>query len=367
MGLKIRKTVFFLSKLIFSFHVLRKLNPWRKKIVLIDKSDGMGDIIMWLPYAKVMRQYYSPEKYKLNILIYHINKELIENFDFFDKIIVIPPYRGKLQWLLFRIKFWFQNTMDILISFHYSHSDLLSAYNPEEVISFCHSKVKSFRFGKKSVYFSADDLAIHDRFSVFLKYIGCHEPSIPFDYRTLILPPPSEFRNLDYIVVCPGANHSDRQWETEKFIQLINKLQKQFDCSIVLVGTRKERVICEKIYESCLKKNSIIDLSGKTSIRQLFGIISQAKLLISNETGTAHIGGVLGIKTFIIAGGGDYGDFVPYPKEIEGKTVFSIFRNDHHCFRCLWTNPDCCKDGKTAPCISDITVDMVFEKITMNL
>lgn len=359
------KFVFFLSKIIILFHSLRKLNPWRKKIILIDKTDGMGDIIMWLPYAKVMREHFPRDKYKLNILIYHFNKGLISNFDFFDNIIEIPPYKGKLQWLCFRIGFWL-NSIDILISFHYVPSDLLIPYIPEEIISFHHSKIQKFEIGKKKTTFLADDLSIHDRFLVFLKHIGCPASPATFDYKTLILPPPEGFSGQDAIVICPGASRSDRCWEIEKFIQLIDKLQKRFDNPIVLVGTRKEKDICKKIYEGCLKKNSIIDLSGKTSIRQLFGVISQAKFLISNETGTAHIGGVLGTKTFIISGGGDYGDFVPYPKEKEGKTVFSIFRKDHHCFRCMWSNADCYKDGKAAPCISEITVDMVLRKIMTN-
>ena len=97
----------------------------------------------------------------------------------------------------------------------------------------------------------------------------------------------------------------------------------------------------------------------------MFSIVRKASFLISNETGTAHAGVLVGTRTFIICGKGHYGMFVPYGPEKEGSLVFSIFSPDP-CANCNWLNEDCRKRG-TYKCISDISVEQVFTKICEGL
>ena len=156
-----------------------------------------------------------------------------------------------------------------------------------------------------------------------------------------------------------------RCWEEEKFAELINLLISTTGKMAVLVGMKSEYAKNERIKSICKHHSKIINLAGKTSIMELFSVIQKAEFLVSNETGTAHIGGILGILTFIICGGGDYGSFVPYPPDIEGKTVFSIFPANHECFRCGWSNPNCIQK-EIYPCIKAISVNRVFTSI-MNI
>ncbi|MBO5724498.1 MAG: glycosyltransferase family 9 protein [Lentisphaeria bacterium] len=169
-----------------------------------------------------------------------------------------------------------------------------------------------------------------------------------------------------YCVICTGASHSGRCWEEEKFSTLANKLHEYGITYIVLVSGPEEFERAERIRKKCKNPEMITNLCGKTSFLQLFDVIRHAGFMVSNETGPAHVAAAFGVKTFIICGGGDYGSFVPYRPEMEGKTVFSIFRKDQHCFRCGWQNPQC-RNEKIFPCISDISVEQVFTKICEGL
>ena len=355
-----------LGKLIVIMHLLRNLNPRRKKIVLIDKSDGFGDIILWLPYAELFRKRYPEDKYILKVLVFHHNQELLHYLSCIDKLVVIFPYKGRFSWIFARAMFWLKNPVDILVYTNntaFISYDLLIPYQQKKANALVHSKIPfSFEDNNPAVI-QCDGMTIYEKYQNALKAIGVNELPKPFDYSQIANA--AEYPNLpeDYIVICPGASQITRQWEPQKFIMLIDCLLQKNTFKVILVGTTKEKPICQRIKEKVLVSESVFDLCGKTTISQLFSVIGKSKFLISNDTGTAHIGGVLGVTTFIISGGGDYGTYVPYPAEKEGKTVFSIFSNNRLCFGCVWSNKDCNKQDKPAPCISDITVAQVLETI----
>lgn len=169
-----------------------------------------------------------------------------------------------------------------------------------------------------------------------------------------------------YCVFCTGASESKRCWEEEKFSSLMDWIRKKYGLKIILVSSEEEYNRAERIRYNCSDPDQIINMCGKTSISQLINLISKANFVVSNETGPAHIAGCLGTKVFIISGGGDYGSFVPYPPETEGTKVFSVFREDQHCFRCGWQNRDCGKKN-TFQCIADITPDEVYAKICQSM
>ena len=364
------KIVLALGKLIMAVHLVRRFNPWRRKVVLIDKSDGLGDVLLFLPYLQVIRNHFPMEKYIITILARPQTAEIFTLQKCADKIVAIPPYRNKLQWLFFRLIFWIKTPCDVLIM-TWGQRDLLDPYRSQSKIAFTYHNsaddpCNRFLTRKRLIYI--DGLTIYERFQNYLERADIKEKPEPYDYRFLIHMPPELSIRQKYIVVCPGASTPIRQWPASKFCDLLDLLQQHFSQKIVLVGTVQEKEQCDYICVHAKNGSSFINLCGQTVLRTLFGIINNADFIISNDTGTAHIGAVLKKKVFVIAGGGDYRAFFPYPAGIEGKYVFSIFRNgDHSCFPCSWQMP-CCGNNKkkTAPCISDISVKQVFNTVIAN-
>ena len=167
----------------------------------------------------------------------------------------------------------------------------------------------------------------------------------------------------DYIVICTGASDTKRCWEEEKFAELINLLISTTGKMAVLVGMKSEYAKNERIKSICKHHSKIINLAGKTSIIELFSVIKNGIFLVSNDTGTAHVAGVVKTLSFVICGGQDYGAYFPYPSEVEGKRIFSIFCKDQRCFQCRCTNSEC--NMRTPyPCISAISVEQVFSTIS---
>ncbi|MDG1864775.1 MAG: glycosyltransferase family 9 protein [Woeseiaceae bacterium] len=93
---------------------------------------------------------------------------------------------------------------------------------------------------------------------------------------TVIISPCSSDRYLNY-----------RNWSVENFQIIIKFLIEKYDCKVILTGGGSKN---EKLYGKRLTENSnIINLIGKTSLKQLCAIIDKADLVICPDSGPAHI------------------------------------------------------------------------------
>jgi ADP-heptose:LPS heptosyltransferase len=89
-----------------------------------------------------------------------------------------------------------------------------------------------------------------------------------------------------------------------------------------------------------------------------------ARIVISNDTGPAHIAAAVAVPVVCILGGGHYGRFMPY--RVEAPTASNLLpiavSVELDCFGCNWA---CVyQRGPTEPmrCIKEVTVDHVWNR-----
>jgi heptosyltransferase-2 len=91
-------------------------------------------------------------------------------------------------------------------------------------------------------------------------------------------------------------------------------------------------------------------LTGKTSIDQIIAVLGVVDLLVTNDTGPAHIGSALGCPTIVIFGPTNPLTTRPFSPKAE------MIRHPPDCAPCMLR--DCPIDHR---CMTAITVDEVFE------
>ncbi|MBR4665080.1 MAG: glycosyltransferase family 9 protein [Lentisphaeria bacterium] len=358
--------------------ILRKFPGVRKKILVV-REDFLGDTVTWLPFAKLLREEYPSNQYEIT----HISRKemipLLKRVNIADKVQSRLPYSSSIQWLFSRLWFWFTHTCDIMIILFPGVRDqnnklILTVDDTFQVLSYSKSIVLLFcppdLNSPKTSFYSLKILlwkkSIYEAYYDIIKFLNIRKEVTTLDWTVGPDDIPYPWINSDYFVVCPGASRSYRCWEEEKFSELIDQLVAKYHYNVVLTGNSSEWEKSDRIRNHCRYKEKIMNTAGELSLIQLFSLVAKARFVVSNETGTAHIGGALGIMTFTICGGGDYGCFIPYPKEIEGKTFFSISQKNHSCFYCRWEIP-CTNDKEnTCPCIKNITVAQVYGPIIEN-
>ncbi len=101
----------------------------------------------------------------------------------------------------------------------------------------------------------------------------------------------------------PAARESTRRWMPERFAHVARELQRQCGGTVVLVGSAEERGVAEQI----AKESGVrcLNLAGRTSLPELGAVIARLALLLTNDSGPAHIAYALGTPSVTIFGATD--------------------------------------------------------------
>ena len=165
--------------------------------------------------------------------------------------------------------------------------------------------------------------------------------------------------NIDknYITIVPGAAWSQKQWSIENYNNLMTRLMKSFNATIVILGATND-IICDQI----IKHDRIVNLKDKTSLRMAMGILKSSQHTIGSDTGLLHISEALDTPVTMILG--------PTSKETGASVVLpksKIIEN-----KSLWCRP-CSQNGsrpcyrKEQYCMSEIDSEKVFEHVNSSL
>ena len=149
----------------------------------------------------------------------------------------------------------------------------------------------------------------------------------------------------DYIVMSPFSNFSLKEPDPALWKELIRKLN---GYSIVITGTSSDLPRSVELGEI----PGVINLVGKTSLRELMGLLAGAKVLVSADSSPVHIANALGTPavTLYTATSPRYGFYPVLGESIE---------NPAPCSPCS-PNPKRCKT-RTLECRVSISADSVLE------
>ena len=160
-----------------------------------------------------------------------------------------------------------------------------------------------------------------------------------------------------FIAIVPGAAWPQKQWGVAKYSKAINKIISRSNESIVLLGGVKDKINneIEKI------NNQVVNLTGKTNLRQAMSVLSLSDTVLGSDTGLVHIAEALGKSVNMILG--------PTTKETGGGVSLSSSKNIETD---LWCRP-CSQNGKKScyrssqHCMnlisSEIAVKSVLERL----
>ncbi len=114
-----------------------------------------------------------------------------------------------------------------------------------------------------------------------------------------------------FMILGPGAAFgAAKRWGDRQFAEAADRLAKEFQLSVVIIGSEGERSISESI-RSFMHSPAVV-LNGKTSMETLIGLIAESSLMLGNDSGPVHLASALGIPTVAVFGATDYRVAAPY-------------------------------------------------------
>jgi len=124
----------------------------------------------------------------------------------------------------------------------------------------------------------------------------------------------------------------------ESFAETMEIVSKKRPCRWVLVGTAKDRPICEKI--AARFSGAADNRAGKTSLSELADLLVSSNALLTNDTGTMHFADLLGTPLVAVFGSTEprlTGPLAPTSRVLRHQVECSpcFLRNCPRDFRCM--------------------------------
>lgn len=379
-------------KWLFFHFFLKKITTTKKpvsKTILIIRIDAIGDCIIWLDQAKEYRKIFPDHKF---ILLH--NKawsEIAERLPWFDECVPFDRTKiGNIKYYKTLIttlnKYTYEKVFSPVFSRDFITVDwLVHNINAIEKIGYdgdYHNNYLAYvcdpYYSQHSNEYNLKAIAdswyttlvsnIQDctmelqRNAQFIRQtinsgFRCRLPKIPFD-----IPIYDQLKSKEYAVVFPGASVEYRMWPINYFLKTVNYIPYP---TIVLCGSQQEKKLAEEFIFAYKGDKNIINLVGATNLLELISVISNAKIVISNETSASHISVATRTPSICLLGGGHYGRFHPYKADIiddDDTKALPIVVNTHdmNCFNCNWICKHPLQNGRWK-CIDEITTEKVIE------
>ncbi|MHB1688016.1 MAG: glycosyltransferase family 9 protein [Ignavibacteriaceae bacterium] len=332
------------------------------KNLLIVRTDRIGDVVLSLPLAKIIKKHYSD--CKVTFLVKNYTKSLVENHPFVDKILVLKESNGKANFFL-NIKEISGNKFDYAIivypTFFISLIIFFSGIKQRIGTGY---RWYSFLFNRKIFVHRKFGEKHELEFNVdLLKEINITEnisaENVSFDLQ---INPVSEKsvnkflaenginKDKPIIIIHPGSGGSAVDLPVAKFKELVELLDSELKAQIILTGTKSEFNLCEALKIS----GSIKNFAGEFDLQQMIALISMCAIFISNSTGPLHIAAALG--KYVV---GFYPKILACSAERWGpySSKRLIFVPEINCENC--TKEKCEKLN----CMDSINIQNIFVKI----
>lgn len=148
------------------------------------------------------------------------------------------------------------------------------------------------------------------------------------------------------IALCPGSiNSRAKRWPAESFAALADLLIDRH-AQVLLIGSPEELDVSLEVARHM--RHEPIMLTGKTNLSQAIEILDTVDLLVTNDTGPAHIAAALGRPTLVIFGPTNPVTTRPFSSNSE------IVRHPPECAPCMLR--DCPIDHRCMTAISPAEV-----------
>ena len=344
------------------------------EVVLLIRQDAIGDFVMWLDTAKEYRKLYPPDKYKIVLVGNKIWCDLAKKLPLWDEVLPVNVKAFKTlslyRWNILREVRSFGAKIAIQPTFsrEFYHGDSLirASYALRKVSSV--GDMSNRNWLKKTIAdgwhtelipTSTKIMTELERNAEFfqglsLKPYQANYPKLKFPHTTT-----TNWWEREYYVLFPGVSTALRQWPVECFAEIADRIYNQTGLTGILDGAPSDKPLAESIQSI---SSASLEWAG-TLLEELPQLLKYTRFVVSGETSAVYIAAAVEAPVVCVLGGAYFGRFLPYPELTGQKFVLETVSYPMSCYGC---NAKCVyplQTNESAPCVSNISVDAVWEKV----
>jgi heptosyltransferase II len=334
--------------------------------IVVRGTNWIGDAVMSVPALRELSRLFPDAE-----IVLHTKASvegLFEDADFIDRILPFEKRSSRIKQTVAQADVLGDNEFDLAILFPNSFESALTTtlariprrigYNKDlrGLLLTDPVAVPEWKDKRHEVYYYLNLIAEVERRFLGTSTVGGFNPDISLSI--------SEERqqkarqrlrdsgiDLSKPIVAIGAgstNSMAKRWDTQDFSGLAERLHKEHEAQILLVGAASEVDVADEI------KNAIgfpiLDLTGKTNIAEVAAMLSIADLLVANDMGLAHVAPAVGTRTVVIFGPTNPVTTRPFSDEAV------VIRHEVECSPCMLR--ECPIDHR---CMTGVSVERVLD------
>ncbi len=348
--------------------------PRRRKGAVVVRMDGIGDMVMFRAALEHYPALLGLAKSEITVLGCHSWKAVIDEVFAGFTVVTIDEHAFEKKWLYrLKIALWirrqgFETALCDMFMRKTLTADTLvwASRAPQRMVCtpFITERTKAeyaWYLAKATRVIDTGPYPTHEglRHFTFLQALSGTRmkpevPSIPWPDRKPALPD-----GAPYVVMFIGSNEPGRRWPLKNFIA-VAKQALESGLRVVFVGGPQEAYAKPALAE--LNHPGLIDAIGVLKLGQTVDVMKHAACVVGNDSGPGHMAIGVGAPTILLAGGGHFGCFVPYPEEIRPPKA-RFLSVPMECYHCLWRCPKRAKTQDAFPCVAGISTDAVWATV----
>jgi len=263
------------------------------KRILIVLHGSIGDVTRALPLAAMLRK-----KFSQTFLAWSIEPAcfpLLQRNRAIDEIILFDRahwWKGAGKFLA-RVR---AGNFDLVLDLqrHFKSGFISWWSGARQRIGFNRrdSKELNWLFNNRHIPAYGDEIAKIEHYLKFADYLGMERSPLEWNFNLTAEEEISVERQLGrngraFAVLIAGARWESKRWFPAQIAQCAEYLRRAHDLDAVLLGGANDQDVAN---EACaLAGVSLINLVGRTSLREAIGVIQRARLAVGPDTGLMHI------------------------------------------------------------------------------
>ena len=279
------------------------------KNILVVNVNWLGDAIFSTPVFKALKRAH-PDAHISCLAVPRV-KDVLKNCPFIDDILVYDE-KGEHWYPWAKLKMILSlrsKKFDVVFLLHRSMTRALLVFMAGIPQRVGYDTKKQSRFLTRKISLSATELHRSDEYLRMLEGFG-----VPVNDRVCELDVPSENslaiekklisvgikQDDKLVVVNTGGNWDLKRWPAEYFSDLTKRLVEDFNVKILIPGGKSDLDLATGIAQ-----RSGVDpcvWAGQTNLNELLALFKRADVVISNDSGPAHVAASVGTDVIAIFG-----------------------------------------------------------------
>lgn len=127
----------------------------------------------------------------------------------------------------------------------------------------------------------------------------------------LLLPLAEKKKSL---IININSEAESRRLPKEKAISIISSIRNKINHEIILIGSNKEAAFVDEVFTALPEKINITNMAGKTNLKEMVELLNSCAVMLTTDSGPAHVANALGVHTIVLFGAGNENNTAPYNK-----------------------------------------------------